>query len=134
MDVERLAQQLLTFSQEHDRQHDLVIRVGPGRDLYFRFSEDRADPARRMNWEARPRAVGADATEDVQAGWLARMHFQRDGDELVGRIVGMPSTIGDARLIAAAASFLLENAFHVSEGSVVSIALEVASSAPLQSP
>ena len=132
MDMELLAQQLLAFSQGHDRQHDLVLRVGPGHDFYFRFSEDEADPARRMNWEARPRAVGSGATEDGGAGWLARMQFQRDGDGLVGLIVGMPSSLGDARLVAAATSFLLQEAFDVPDNAVVSIAIEVSSSEPLQ--
>ena len=134
MDMELLAQQLLAFSQEHDRQHDLVVRVGAGHDFYFRFSEDEADPARRMNWEARPHAVESDAAEDGQAGWLTRMHFQRDGDGLVGLIVGMPSSLGDARLVAAATSFLLEQAFDVPDNAVVSIAIEVSSSEPLQAP
>ena len=132
MDVERLAQQLLTFSQDHDRHHDLVLRVGPGRDLYFRFSEDQADPAHGMNWEARPSAVGSEATEDGGAGWLTRMEFRKDGDGLVGRIVGMPSAIGDARLVAAATSFLLQQAFDVPDNAVVSIAIEVSSPAPLR--
>ena len=60
------------------------------------------------------------------------MEFQKDGDGLVGRIVGMPSTIGDARLIAAATSLLLQQAFDVPDNAVVSIAIEVTSSEPLQ--
>ena len=85
-----------------------------------------------MNWEARPRAVESGAAEDGQAAWLTRMEFQKDGDGLVGRIVGMPSTIGDARLVAAATSFLLQQAFEVPDNAVVSVAIEVTSSEPLQ--
>ena len=85
-----------------------------------------------MNWEARPRAVGSGAAEDGGAGWLTRMQFQKDGDGLVGLIVGMPTSLGDARLVAAATSFLLQQAFDVPDNAVVSIAIEVSSAEPLQ--
>ena len=79
-----------------------------------------------MSWEARRNAVESGDVSDGQAGWLTRMHFRGDGDRLAGRIVGMPCTIGDARLIAALASFLLEHAYDLPENSAVSIALEAA--------
>ena len=60
------------------------------------------------------------------------MQFQRDGDGLVGLIVGMPSSLGDARLVAAATSFLLQEAFDVPDNAAVSIAIEVSSSEPLE--
>jgi hypothetical protein len=124
MNVESLAQQLVTFSGRHDRQHDLVVRAGQGHDVYFRFSEDRVDPVHKMTWEARPNAAGSFEAPNQQAGWLTRMDFRRDGDGLVARIVGMPSSIEDARVIAGLAAFLLDHAYDLPEKTVVSVAVE----------
>jgi hypothetical protein len=126
MNVESLAQQLLAFSGRHDGQHDLVVRAGQGHEVYFRFSEDRVDPVHMMTWEARPNAAGSFEAPNQEAGWLTRMDFRRDGDGLVARIVGMPDSIGDARVIAGLASFLLEHAYDLPEQTVVSVAVETA--------
>ena len=126
MNTERFAKQLLAYSGSHDGCHSLVVRAGPGHDVYFRFSEDRADPAHSLGWGARRNAVGSSDPSDGQAEWLARTHFQRDGDGFTDRVIAMPGTIGDARLIVALASFLLEYAYHLPGDTAVSVALEAA--------
>jgi len=52
------------------------------------------------------------------------MDFRRNDDWLVRRTVGMPDTIGDARLIAALAVFLLRRVYGLQPDHVVSAALE----------
>lgn len=127
MDVEVLAQRLLAFSGEHDTDHHLVLRAGPRRDVYYRFSESRADPVRLLAWEARENAAGSERLPDQQARWLTRMDFRRyGGGGLLGRVVGMPHTIEDARVIAGLASFLLEHAYALPQSTAVSVALEAA--------
>ena len=124
MDVEHLAQQLSRYASLRDGRLSLVVRVGPARDLYFRFSESPADPAPMLTWQARSGAVGSAETQEL--GWLARMDFRRDHAGLSARVVGMPLTIEDARVIAGLAAFLLEHAYRMPEDAVVSVALETA--------
>ena len=124
MNVELLAERLVAYSEQHDWQDDLVVRAGPGRDLYFRFSGSEIDSVRTMSWEARPDAVGSGDPQDPVAGWLTRMDFRRNGDWLVSRSVGMPMTIGDARLMAALAVFLIRRTYCVRPEHLVSAALE----------
>ncbi len=124
--MEVLAQRLLAFSGEHDADHHLVLRAGPRRDVYYRFSESRADPLRLMAWEAREDAAGSERLPAEQARWLTRMAFRRYGGGLLGRVVGMPHTIEDARMIAGLASFLLEHAYALPGNAAVSVALEAA--------
>ena len=124
MDVEHLAQQLSRYASLRDGHYALVVRVGPARDVYFRFCESRADPGHMLTWQARPCAAGSAETQ--QLGWLARMDFRRDHDGLSARVVGMPLAIEDARVIAGLAAFLLEHAYCVPQDAAVSVALETA--------
>jgi len=127
MDVEHLARQLLSLANTHDRRLALVVRAGPDRDVYFRFRERGVDQECEMCWEARPSVTGSADAPCGQAEWLTRMDFRRGGDGPAARVVRMPTTLEDARVIAGLVSFLLQQAYDLPEDAEVSAALEEAS-------